>query len=74
MTEKTRAEKIRETSIRKYGSEEAWKAHQREAGLMASRNSGAKRGLANVKDPAKLKEISRLGHQARWRKDTNVPS
>lgn len=65
----SRAEKLRRAGIERYGSEAAWRQHQREAGKKASRPGTG--GFHHLKktDPDKLHEISQRAHEARWSKD-----
>lgn len=63
--EKTRAEKLRETGIKKYGSEEKWREAFRQFGAKADRTTP--RGFAKI-DAKKRTAISKKGAYARWGK------
>ena len=57
---------IRETSIAKYGSEEAYKAEMKRRGALSNRNTP--RGFATM-DKEKAREISIYAAKKRWQKE-----
>lgn len=63
-----RKEKIKQAGILKHGSEERWRQSLRENGLKARRDTP--RGFAKI-DPERVKEISKLGVEARKRNAEN---
>lgn len=61
-------EKIRLAGINKFGSEEAWREHQRQAGAKARRDTPRGFFVLKQKNPERLREISKLGAKAKWAK------
>ena len=61
----THAEKIKAAGIRKHGSEEAWRAFQRDAGSKVRNRGRGYFGKLKAEDPAKLSELSKIGGKAR---------
>lgn len=59
MKKLSRAEKLRETGIKKFGSEEKWREWLRESGRKASRETP--RGFATMKDKQRHLELSSKG-------------
>lgn len=57
---KAGAMKLRETMIKKYGSEEDWKAHQKAIGAEGGRKTGGKKGSAKPKGFAANPELARI--------------
>lgn len=67
-------EKIRLAGIQKFGSEEAWREHQRQAGAKARRDTPRGFFVLKQRDPERLKAISKLGAEAKWAKDQRSQS
>lgn len=69
-----RKEQLKQAGIKKFGSEEKWRAFLRESSAKSKRNSVGTGGFAKMKleDPERLKEISKKGGHNGRRKELDT--
>lgn len=69
MTELTQGEKLLRTMAKKYGSIEAWKAHQAKVGAKGGKKTGESKRRG---DKAYYQALGVTGAKKRYGKDTNL--
>lgn len=67
----TPGEKLKKTMIKKYGSEEAWKAHLREIGSQGGKLGGGKGGFTDKKLASRAGQIGGTRRQELRRQHEN---